>query len=480
MPTTPTKRCRLHTKYHPDEPELRPLDDFGQHAQNPDGKRYECRRCLSAQGKAARAAKDRRLASDHETLRPGDLGDDYRAPNYDREKKQEYNEDMGRFGRELRDMRADPARLSEFLSLTAEQERRWMNKRLSRAQSLGAARELLLAREFEQIAERVRWPVQARGLAKHPKLSPSRRITTFVLSDLHFGAILPDFENPVGFDFLRAGRRLARLAHECAEFKTQYRDETHLNLGINGDVIEGMLGHNDMDNAPLAEQLVAAGHFLTKLIEFEAAHWNSVSVFFQAGNHGRNKLSHPGRATSSKWNSFESALYQFVARQCSRVLPNVSFDLPRAPLSLIPLFEHNAAMLHGDTELPLKAPSSSGGRASWNNALNLANAPKSHEPGALPRYGKPVHVLISGHFHDPDLFPLDRGWGVSQGALVPSNGHARTAGFSDRCMFWIFESTPRFPVGDVRPIRVSPADDADAGLDVIVPPFEWTETIKAA
>jgi hypothetical protein len=198
---------------------------------------------------ADRIDRERRLNSDTESLKPGDL----ESEDYGTERRREYTESMGQTAHALRNIGTDPERLAAFTSLTAEQERRFLNKRIARSQSIGLARELLMARAFEQIAERVKWPVRPHGYAKKPKHKHTTRMSTLVLSDLHIGANLPGYENPETFDFTTAGRRLAHLAHETAEFKTQYRDQTQLNLGLNGDIIEGLLEHNDADNFPFAE-----------------------------------------------------------------------------------------------------------------------------------------------------------------------------------------------------------------------------------
>lgn len=475
------------------------VEQFYKDRTKADGREHACKACRLRPGrtkqssqekqaaKAAQAAereavqraerareRAERLSSDHESLKPSDLQDEYSAPEYDREKKQEYNEQMGEFADDLRVMSGDPSAMAEFVSLTAEQERRWLNKRLARSVSLGAARDTLFLRQFEALASRVKWPERAEGFSRAAQTAPTQRMMSALFSDLHFGAGMPDKENPVGYNFKTAGRRWARLQYELGEMKTRYREHTTLNLGFNGDIIEGMLGWNDADNAPLAEQMVAAVYYMRAAVEYQAARWPHVEVHCQTGNHGRNKLTHPGRATSSKWNSYEMAAYKFLAMMCKH-LPNVTFHIPKAPWSVIPLPGGNALMVHGDTEPALKSPNASGGKKTWNDALNFANTPVSWEQGSPLMYGAPIHVLNSGHFHEPDLFPLDRGWALSQGALVPSNGHARSMGYGSRCMFWFFESVPSHNVGDTRPVQVGPGDDANSDLDSIIAPFDFEE-----
>ena len=438
---------------------------------DPDSRRSraERRRLLNEHAKASAgmerdareaAARAARLASDTEPLKPGDLENE----NYGEQRQAEYRQQMGEFAGTLREIGQDPAKAATYLSELAEQERRWLNKRLARSMSLGAARELLAARQFEAIASRVVWPVRAHGYAARPKLSAPSRAGVMILSDLHVGANLPGYENPEAFDFTAAGRRLASLAYEMGEFKSQYRDKTELVLGLNGDIIEGLLGWNDADNFPFAEQMTAATQFLVALVEYLAASFPSVRVFCQTGNHGRIKTIHEGRATSSKANSFETILYKQIEAQCARALPNVRFHIPRAPWTVIPIFDHRLLMTHGDTELNLKSIGSAGGIAH-----NEAQLSKAQSEGT---YGPNIGGLAFGHFHKPGNIPTAAGALIAQGALVPPNGHARAAGFSGVCGFWIWEAVPDYLVGDSRFLRVGTKHDADATLDDIVPRFD--------
>lgn len=425
--------------------------------------------CIGCEGKAREeldaqkmAARLARLESETEALKAGDLNqEDYSAPNYDREKKQEYTSKMGSFGKVLHELGTNPDSMAAFVSLTAEQERRWLNKRLGRSMSLGAARELLMIRQFEAMASRVSWPITAAGYAARPKAVIPSRGLVLGLSDLHIGANLPSYENPVGFNFLAASRRIARLVHETSEYKTQYRDRTELVLLLNGDIIEGLLGWNDADNAPFAEQQVACCQFLAQAIERFAAAFPSVRVVCETGNHGRNKLTHQGRATSSKWNSHEHVIYKFLQMQC-RPLSNVTFQIPLDPIAVVDLLGNRAAVTHGDTELKLKSPST--GAHTWGTAIDELNS--------SGRLGGPVVLLFGGHFHDPKVMYFSNSVAICNGALVPSNGHSRTAGYASTCGQFLWEFTPQWAFGDNRFLRVGARDDSDSTLDQIIAPFQ--------
>lgn len=402
-----------------------------------------------------------RLNSDTDTLKPGDLNpDEYRAPDYDREKKQEYNANMGKFGKALREMGADPKSMAEFISLTAEQENRWLAKRLSRSVSIGAARELLMQRQFEQMAMRVQWPLRPEGYARQEKAVIPSRGVLLGLSDLHIGANLPAYENPVGFNFLSASRRLASLTYECGDYKPQYRDHTELTYAVIGDIVEGLLGWNDADNAPFAEQQVACCFMLAQSIEYLAARFPKVLVVCETGNHGRNKLTHPGRATSSKWNSQEYVIYKFLERQCWN-LKNVRFQIPLGPNAIVDMLGKRGVFSHGDTEHALQSPSTKAN--TWRAAIDRLNS--------TGEAGGPVDVFFAGHFHDPAIIPHGKATAIANGALVPGNGHSRSSGFSSQCGQWLWEYTAKHAFGDNRFLRVGIEEDADTSLDSIISPF---------
>lgn len=413
-------------------------------------------------------AARQRLESDTATLKPGDLTpEQYAAPGYDTEKKQEYNARMGEFKDFARDIAtgaqpgSDVDAMATFVSLTAEQERRWLAKRLARSVSIGAARETLMVRQFEAMASRVSWPVRAEGYATRTKDTVASRGLVLGLSDLHVGANLPSYENPVAFNFLAASRRLARLAFETGDYKTQYRAQTELVIIIAGDIIEGLLGWNDADNAPFAEQQVACCFMLGQLIEYLAARFPRVRVVCQTGNHGRNKLIHQGRATSSKWNSQEFVIYKFLQQQC-RALQNTTFQIPLGPNSVVDLLGKRAVISHGDTEHNLKSPGKHAD--TWRAAIDKLNSTGT--------CGGPVDLFFAGHFHEGMLIPCDRdAIAVANAALVPSNGHARSSGYASICGQWLWEFTARWVFGDNRFLRVGTRDDADASLDQIVAPF---------
>jgi hypothetical protein len=404
-----------------------------------------------------------------------------RAPDYnlpgvtwtghtDSQKKQEFNRTMGHVADLLRDVAAgetpDPEnakRCANYIAQLTADEAIYLNKRLARAVSLGHAREMLFLQRFEHIAAKAfQGKITPQGYATKRSAKPTKRICTLHLSDLHVGATIDGAEFPEGFDFHNASRRLARLALEAADFKRQYRDHTTLHLLLNGDVIEGLLGHDQADGAPLSEQCVAFTRFAADVIAYLAAAFPQVHVFCETGNHGRNKLRHEGRATNQKWDSTETVLYKFLER-LFRDVGNVRFSIPKSQEIVIPLFDKHMLMTHGDTALKLGPPDTKA--ELYEAALNRMN-------GNLT-YGAHIDLLTIGHYHTPRHMIFKRGEAVVNGALVPPNGFARAMGAETPCGQWIWESVPGHAFGDARYLRVGPKDDADASLDAVVAPFKW-------
>jgi hypothetical protein len=416
-----------------------------------------------------------RLGSEYEPLSPGDLGtkDDYRAPNYDREKKQEFNAQMGEFLDLTRDMLTAPEKVTEerlnkssaYASLLVEQDSRWLNKRTARIHNLTHAREMLLARRFEILARECNWPRTFGTYTAKVKRAHPKRMLNALLTDLHCGAKLPGDENPIIFDVNTFNRRLAYVMVQVCDYKPQYRDDTSLNLHFGGDGIEGNLLHStQFDQDPLPVQLVAFAKAMYASIVYAASRFPKVDVWCLGGNHGRDKLMHQGRALASRQFNFERAVALMVQDRCSH-LPNVEFHIPKAAVAVIPLFDKVMYLLHGDAEAKLKAPSSSGGHASWQQAIDKFNAEKLWAPRC--------DVLAAGHFHDPALMYFDTGIAISNGMLVPPGGYGRAGGYRGPCGQFLFESVQGFPVGDSRYVRVGVEQDRDSSLDEIIPRFEW-------
>lgn len=294
--------------------------------------------------------------------------------------------------------------------------------------------------------------------ARKPHGNSTRRIVNLLLSDLHFGADLNAQELLSGYGAIEESRRLAAVIAQTCHYKTQHRDQTRLNVLLNGDIIEGLLGHDDRSAAPLAEQYARAVWLLVQAIGRLAEHFGDVHVYCASGNHGRILQRHPDRATTGKWDSFESMIYIGV-REALRHLPNVKWTIPQTAWTDVPLFDRWLFQTHGDTLLS-KNPAVS----TFEGELAKINASRRHH--------KYYDVFAIGHWHLGRCIEMKAGRLFVNGALVPANQHAQAIGADSLCGQWLWESVEAYPVGDRRFLEVDERDDARSDFDAFITP--WT------
>ena len=446
---------------------------------------------LKGRAKAAKEAADaaRRRVSDFEALKPADLG----AEDFDTsvandpasaaaskqaaaEKRQEFSLAMGEHMEHLRRaavseatdygslLDAMPSEDATYVGELSEQDRRFGNRRMARSLSLYSAGEELHRRLFAAACRQyLTGRVEPTGYAaKPPRQAPLKRSVCLLLSDLHIGADLSGRDNPENFGPVEEARRLEYIMRQAIDYKPQYREDSELVLMLNGDNIDGLLLHDFRDGAPLVEQKIAWQCYHERMIGEFARAFPRVRVFCQPGNHGRDKIRHPGRATSSKWDGHETMMYYGLRRACAS-LPNVSFDIQFRAVTKIDLHGSWFGLSHGDTEVKLGDPDT---KAKDNlAALDKINATRL--------YGVEFAGWGFGHFHKPRYLPA-RPRVLFNGALIPPNGHARGAGYIGEAQGqWVWESVEGYPIGDVRFIEVGKSQDNDERLGTIVKPFRF-------
>lgn len=477
------------------EAENRELEEVREDAEERVNRRGRGTDSTKAEERARRQAAERqeRLASDFANLRPDDFADD---EDFDtgiandksaagkalsaqaaREKRQEFSRAMGKHMGAVRRaavaaasgsgdlIDSMPAASGDYIGRLAEQERRFGNRRLARSLSLFAAGEEQARRLWVMAMQQyLTGRVVPAGYAKRPPPErPLKRSVCCMLSDLHIGADLSGAENPMRYGAVEEARRLEYVMRQAIDYKPQYRAQSELVLMLNGDLIEGQLGHDFRDGAPLAEQKVAFQSYMDRFIGECARAFPRVRVFCQPGNHGRDKMRHPGRATSSKWDGHEWVMYKGLEAAC-RNLKNVSWDIPFRAICKVDL--HGAYLLqtHADTEVKLGHPDK---KAAQNAAiLDQINANLT--------YGVQFDAGAFGHYHTGRYIAA----GVRQlwnAALIPPNGHARTEGYGlgEACGQWLWEAVENHPVGDVRFIEVGPSQDRDERLGTIIKPCRF-------
>jgi hypothetical protein len=296
------------------------------------------------------------------------------------------------------------------------------------------------------------------------KKAKTQRVLNLLWSDLHFHSLLDAREVPIGFGPVEEARRLAALATQAADYKRDHRDETTLVVNLAGDIIQGLLGHDPRDGAPLAEQFAAALYLLKQALGFLAAEFKFVEVHCVPGNHGRNIARHQGRATHQKWDSIENMLYSALKTAFMDV-PNVRFNIPYRPFAIYDVFGKKTLVTHGDTVIKPGNPASSIDVKSVLAQINAFNAPR--------RDSEKVDLVAVGHVHTACLVHLPGGViFMSNGAMVPVDPFAQSVGvFDTTCGQQMWESVPGRVVGDSRFVVLDETIDRDKSFDKIVKPF---------
>lgn len=440
---------------------------------------------------AARAAQlaaeqQARRASDFDTLRPDDF-DDLSVGNDPRDaasgerrragqdKRAEYSRNMGRYRGNLERAavlaKSNPSAIADhmpredgaYIAGVAEQQRRFSNRRVARSLSLFAAAELDAMQQSIAAMERyLGGRVRPTGYAEKRRASKIKRTVCCLLSDLHLGSELSAFDEPQAFGMIEEARRLEQVLRQFVEYKSQYRADSEALLILNGDLIEGQLMHDLRSGAPLTEQKMIFQALMGDFVGHVAARFPSVRVVCQPGNHGRDLVRHPGRATARKWDGHETEMYHGLRAQC-RDLKNVKFQIDFRAVSIVDVHGMKLGVTHGDTEVRLGHPDKSAEKNAA--AFESLNNNRTH--------GVEFDAWVVGHFHTPRFHPR-RPKILYNGALVPPNGHARSMGYiGEQCGQWIFESVEGHVMGDLRYVEVGPSQDRDERLGKLIRPFRF-------
>jgi hypothetical protein len=206
---------------------------------------------------------------------------------------------------------------------------------------------------------------------------------------------------------------------------------------------------------------------LVQAIKFFAMNFPKVYVYCTPGNHGRNIARHPKRAVHQKWDSIETIVY-VALKEAVKEIPNIQVDICYKPYYDYRIFDFMGFATHGDTVLKCGYPGSSINVKSIRNQINEINA------AAFKRYKKHYSVFIEGHVHTASIVYLPSGvCFISNGAVTPPDHFATSIGILDQtCGQWVFESTPKYMIGDQRLIMVDENTDKDSSLDNIIVPFK--------
>lgn len=435
--------------------------------------------------------RDSRRKSDFDALKPVDYDIDVsefdtsisNSPNprlssqAAREKRQEFNAKMGRFATDFADATEAtsqgagtlgenlPESHAAYIRLLAEQERRFGNRRWARTLAIAEAHEQLSREAMMFVAETYfKDKIEPTGYAKLPGSGKqSKRTVTLLLSDLHLGSELDSMDEPLPFTAIQEARRLEYLLRQFVEYKPQYRKQSKARLVLNGDLIEGLLMHDFRSGSPLAEQKAIFYRLMLPFIGHVAAMFPAVDIVCQPGNHGRDKLRHPGRATTRRWDSHEFEMYQALQLMCDG-LKNVNWQIDFRGVSIVDSYGQTIGVTHGDAEVKLAHPDA----GAKNNAREFDRI------NSTRLWGCEFDAWLIGHYHTPRYVPGSPKV-IYNGALVPPNGHARANGYiGEKCGQFLFESVEGYPIGDVRYIEVGPSQDNDPLLGDLIKPFRFS------
>lgn len=237
---------------------------------------------------------------------------------------------------------------------------------------------------------------------KLSKKKQGHRLLTVLLSDLHFGIDVDSREVLQSeFNWSIAARRLAKLCHQAATWKTVHRDETELQVVLNGDILSGVIHLSEANLKPMTEQIWGATAILANALGFLRQHFGKISVLCLPGNHDRMTYRGTERAVSQRWDSYSHSVY--LALKCYfRTDKDIVFDIPMSGMGTYTApGGHLVYATHGDTE-----PGVGNVGKSFNVTTTTQSLMKLNSSGA---YDKKVEVALFGHWHSPSIFMLPDG-----------------------------------------------------------------------
>lgn len=323
--------------------------------------------------------------------------------------------------------------------------------------------------DIERLHRRIQDSVKDMKFPKGPVYKPKKskalieRTVNAVWSDHHVGSDIVKKETSLEYGRIEEARALAALTLNIAEYKTQYRDNTRLNLLILGDMIENEL--HDRTSADLLHlQTCRAIHIYPQAIRFLAGQYRQIDVYFAVGNHGRDMAVNHGRATALKYNAIETTIY-YAIRVALAGYPNVKFHQPLTPWVEFDASGARGYATHGDTNLNPGNPGKKVNIESLENQTNKINASLKDTDE--------YKIFVCGHIHQALHTRLSNGAHLLlNGALTPPNAFAQTLNIMEAPQVQVmWESIPGFPVGDVRFVDCN-GSAGKSQLDQIIVPFK--------
>lgn len=312
-----------------------------------------------------------------------------------------------------------------------------------------------------------------------PTSTEQERHIVVMLNDTHLGLIVHGDEvNGVNeFGWEQACRRSAMMLKETLNFKQHNRDQVNkVHLVLNGDIIQGIihgLMYTQMEKS--IYQVNGAVHILTYFITMLAEEFKEVEIHGLCGNHedALHKREHGKRVHSEKYDSYANIIFHSLST-AFRNSSHVHFNVTKGLFLTMNLPAGRAAICHGDTLFARAL----GNIGSTINVKGLGEEIRKFNEGEVSRGKTPIKLFLFGHVHAMCHFITSSGIEVY---IAPSL--SGTDGYSHGCYNAnnnfigqvVFESTPRFLMGDSRLVRLNSADN-DSTLDNLIP--QYTNTLK--
>jgi hypothetical protein len=327
------------------------------------------------------------------------------------------------------------------------------------------------AGQLEYLAQRLeasitsafeRCPIKLGDGGIKPRIRPGRRMITAMVSDAHFGLNVDKREVPGGgYNWQIAARRGARLATEIAAWKPQYREETDLELILNGDILAGLIHLDDGGVRKITEQIHGATWILVGFIDYLKQHFARLDVKCLAGNHDRITRE---RQLAQRWDSHAHAVYLAIAN-AFRTEKRITFEVPLTGDATVELpgGQSLALYTHGDVRPTIANVGKSLDIKPMVASLNRINA--------SGEYSKPIRVFGVGHWHVPFQMNSGNCAILVNGSMIGPDAFARNGcgvvGREGQPMQAMFESVPGYEFGDCRFVHLREADN-DAAYDKII------------
>lgn len=424
----------------------RNIDLFREDSSCVDGRRNVCNTCVNDSKFVGR-----KVITSAKKLTPA------------QERSQVYNARMGKYADDVTN--GNVSKDSDaFITELAQQESRNNQRRTDRSASLLAAQQKLgLDLLKNAVKEHLSSKIVPTGYGAKRSKDTIKRTVVLLLSDLHFGSDLLSLDNPIPYRAIEEARRLEFVTRETIDYKPQYRANTELLLLLNGDLLDGAI-HDLNNTATITEQMIVCWKYFQPMMAWFSKTFPKVRVVCTTGNHSRITTYNARRATSAKYNSYETILYYGLKEMCSS-LSNVEFFIPFMPVAMVDVYGNKILVSHSDTEIKIGHPDN---QAAQNAAI-------LDKINSTELYGSKFEVAAFGHWHTGRVHYKNPRT-VFNAALVPPNGHARTMGYiGEASGQMLFECTPDYALGDVRFLSVDKTTDADERLGNIIKPFRFKE-----